>query len=317
VALADLEAAFLLGSPRSGTSWLQQMLASHPLIASPPETYVFARINELEQRWTGHLERPEPIGLPAAVARHEFEDALSLFAERIYAAVLAHKPGARVLLDKTPRHAQHLDLIVRYVPRARFVHIVRDGRDVTASVLRTHRGWGWFWAPRSADTAARRWDRYVRMVRAASERLPVLEVRYEHLAGPEGVQCLLEALAFCGIHASTSEAEEIYNRFDLSRDGRRAMRECDGLVGVGEMVRDERFVGPGRPGTWRTELGRLQRATVERRAGELLAELGYAEPGWSGTGRLSRVAAPMWNAIWPRVRYRSRHLRRALLRGQP
>ena len=38
MALADLDLVFIVGSPRSGTSWLQQMLGSHPEIATPTET---------------------------------------------------------------------------------------------------------------------------------------------------------------------------------------------------------------------------------------------------------------------------------------
>src|SRR5438876_565526 len=42
MALADLDIVFVVGAPRSGTTWLQTMLAAHPEVASPQETYIFS-----------------------------------------------------------------------------------------------------------------------------------------------------------------------------------------------------------------------------------------------------------------------------------
>ena len=46
------------------------------------------------------------------------------------------RAGRRVILEKTPRHIRVLDVIRGHLPRPRFLIVVRDGRDVAASMAR-------------------------------------------------------------------------------------------------------------------------------------------------------------------------------------
>ncbi|MER3452770.1 MAG: hypothetical protein C4344_03630, partial [Acidimicrobiia bacterium] len=89
--------------------------------------------------------------------------------EAFHARVLALKPGASVVVEKCPEYHRVVDVIARYAPGARFVHLVRDGRDVVASLLAPSRGWGRRWAPDRLPEAATMWARAVRNSQAARD----------------------------------------------------------------------------------------------------------------------------------------------------
>jgi hypothetical protein len=85
--------------------------------------------------------------------------------------------------DKTPEYVRHLPVLRELFPRAQFIHIVRDGRDVALSGYRTHFGC------KNAYTAAREWKAVVEQARQFGARLPpdaFLELRYEDLLQTPG-----------------------------------------------------------------------------------------------------------------------------------
>src|SRR5207237_1610627 len=121
------------------------------------------------QRW--QLERGycdgggRSLGLNCYLDEQEFLDELRGLAQRILGRTLQAKSGASLIVEKTPDHALHLPLIHRLFPDAVVLHVLRDGRDVTASLLAAHQTpWGRTWAPGTAAEAAVRWDKWVRMI---------------------------------------------------------------------------------------------------------------------------------------------------------
>jgi hypothetical protein len=101
----------------------------------------------------------------------------------------ARASGRRHLAEKTPRHILHLDLIRRIVPGARFLVMVRDGRDVAASYIRRSG---------TAKVGRRRWLNENRYVLAAREDPDVTVLRYEDLiATPEA--SLRRVCGFAGV----------------------------------------------------------------------------------------------------------------------
>ena len=78
--------------------------------------------------------------------------------------------------DKSPEYVNDLPTLHSIFPDAKYIHIVRDGRDVANSVM------GRYWGPKNIYTAAMDWRDAIRKVHAFVESLPqeqVLEVRYE------------------------------------------------------------------------------------------------------------------------------------------
>jgi sulfotransferase family protein len=296
VALADIPVTYVVGAPRSGTTWVQLMLGSHPEIATPIELDFFSSfVAPWYESWRVHrlaIDRPArpEWGLPAALTEEEFVEAVGLVVERVYRSVLAAKPGATLMLEKDPRYCSHVETILRTVPHAKFVHVLRDGRDVACSMTRVAQSWGRDWAPGGIGGGAALWQEAVRGAQtAATAPAGYLELRYEELLGRRGPDLLRELLGFCGVADDLELAGGLYDRY---RYGDRSRHEVmsGGLTWAGEAARSgadvsfpEDFIGPGTAGRWQTQLDAADREAFDAVAGELLVELGYeADRSWAG-----------------------------------
>jgi hypothetical protein len=279
---------FLVGAPRSGTTYLQNLLGAHPLIVTSQETDLFIRyIAPWHQQWQSQLpsdpqewERSRHKGLPAVLTEADFDLLAKHAIERVYSATLALKPGASVLLDKVPHNSRYGDVILGYLPDARFIHIIRDGRDVVASQIRASRTWGGNWASAQGASAAAGWRHDVDAGQKLRELTDAyLELRYEDLVSPDAPNLLAAAFAFCGVDASVVNCAEICAAFGLETIPRRTS-----LVWGGEVIRrlgsvpsePPGFAGEGGVGAWERDLNLTERASVARQAGPLLETLGYA-----------------------------------------
>jgi hypothetical protein len=179
---------FIVGPVRSGTSWLQTMLAEHPSLASPPETHLFARyLGPLDESWRADRQRlalgggQVEFGLPTVMTEGEFLAQIKSFYAKTRELVLAAKPGATRLLEKTPDHSHWLDTIWRVVPNASVIFMVRDPRATVRSVL-TARSADWGdWAPQSVADATSLWLASVRPLFPHKRDPRLTLVRYEDL----------------------------------------------------------------------------------------------------------------------------------------
>jgi hypothetical protein len=184
---------FLVGCPRSGTTLVQALVASHPDVVSFPETHFFRSLSPRSRV-------PRRLGLasPRALRRlGEFTVELGRpeLAERLSPALtvrgatrtfvrlldgLAHEHQAETWLEKTPAHLHHIGRITRLVSGARFVHVVRNGEDVVASLYQVTREYPDVWGgPRSLDDCVDRWLRDVEITRRFTDHPHHLVVRYE------------------------------------------------------------------------------------------------------------------------------------------
>jgi tetratricopeptide (TPR) repeat protein len=184
---------FIVGLPRSGTTLVEQVLASHP--------QVFAG-GELPFAWQSF------VAIPAAMGRAG--DPLDSLADLDAAAVrrLAERHLARMdaldggrsdrVTDKQPGNYVYLGLLAVLFPDAHFVHCRRDLRDVAVSCWMTHFRW-LEWTHEQAWIAAR-FREYVRLMGHWRRALPVPlhEVVYEEIvADLEGTARKL--VAACGL----------------------------------------------------------------------------------------------------------------------
>ncbi len=238
---------FVVGCPRSGTTFLGRALGAQP---------GFVDLGEVTP-WKAAIP-----GLHEAAAVPETARELRRILERVRTLGLA--VGLRGV-EQTPETAHVIGAALTAYPAALAVHSLRDGRDVVCSLL--ERGWlsrdrggrddaghaygshARFWVEpgrreefaeaSDARRAAWAWRRYVQAARAG-ERGRVLEVRYESLSTSAP-----DVAAFLGSDVRPLEAA-------LGRFSDRSI------------------------GRWHRDLTREQLADVEAEAGALLAELGYA-----------------------------------------
>src|SRR5205823_957842 len=100
--------------------------------------------------------------LPTVFDQSQFDRLMGRAFEDFRREILALKPRATVVLEKTPAHTLHVPLIRRVVPQARFIHVIRDPRTVVSSLLdAAGRSWGSNWAPRDPYGAALLWQQHV------------------------------------------------------------------------------------------------------------------------------------------------------------
>ncbi|HYH62150.1 MAG TPA: sulfotransferase, partial [Solirubrobacterales bacterium] len=191
-----LPAPFVVGVGRSGTTLLRLMLDAHSTMAVPPETHFFGSLldasgrvrfgpaqalaaitEDQHRRWNDFgLEPAELMARFEAIPRFNITDALRAFYE-----LYAEKQGKERWGDKTPDYIKRMRRIKRVLPEARFIHVIRDGRDVALStnkriIERGHRD------PLPAKRSARRWRNRIEKARADGPKLgEYLEIRYEDL----------------------------------------------------------------------------------------------------------------------------------------
>src|SRR5947207_4576885 len=245
--VATERVVFVVGSPRSGTTFLAGAVGAQPGFVDLGEV---KPLKANVDRWMSLGEDEAARELRSTVER-----------VRRLAFVRDLRP-----VEQTPELSFVVGAAVRAYPQSTVLHIIRDGRDVVCSLLA--KGWlrereghddarkpfgvhprAWveperrdeFTRAREAARAAWAWQRYLSAARAAPEH--TLEVRYEDIAADPGVAAALIAARL------ETDAEPLAE----------ALRAVHG-----------RSVG-----RWRRELTAEQVADVDRAAGPLLRELGY------------------------------------------
>jgi hypothetical protein len=269
------------------------MLDAHPELSIPPETHF---LPELIARFEAGSV-PGPAELVAAVQTHagwrDFglaEDELMAIFEAtdtaadairaFYAAYAARHRKTR-WGDKTPVYIESMAAIGAVLSEARFVHLIRDGRDVAVS-----RGARAVKRGREATPAAeeaKTWKRRIEEARVQGGDVDhYFELRYEDLiAGPEVV--LRKVCEFLELEFDPA-------MLDYHERASERLAELSDLPGKGGKVRpgSERIAAHAltseppradRVERWRTELSSDNIADYERVAGDLLSDLGYPLAG--------------------------------------
>ena len=186
---------FIIGSPRSGTSLSSRMLNEHPRLGVPFETTIVEVFHDMAGTY-GPLDdsdnrrrlvadilayptvrdvRPR-VTVEQAMAAIKADDIAGVMDGILTAWV--EQQGKRRWGEKTPSNAFHFDTVAAWFPRAKFVHVIRDGRDVAKSLVAAPFG------PKTLFTAAERWQRHVRVCQKIGRSLPsdqYMELRYEDL----------------------------------------------------------------------------------------------------------------------------------------
>ena len=308
---------FFVGRGRSGTTLLRAMFDSHPQMAIPGESHFVAPMALQRSRYETsrgfdaesftadllrhprfHLWALPEAGVRAEILQDPPRD-LADAVRRVF-AMYARSRGKARYGDKTPIYVIHMRVLARLLPDARFVHIIRDGRDVALSYQEVEFG------PGSLAESALQWKRWVRTGREAGHRLGPAryrEVRYEDvLDDSKGV---LRALCgFLELEYDDTMLEYPNRATEVARGS--AFPQAHGGLALPPTkgLRD-----------WRRQMPREDVALFEAIAGDLLEELGYEPSGVrpSGLVRLrmrseaARVATgAIAHGIRKRVRIRAR-----------
>ena len=196
---------FIVGCPRSGTTLIQRMVNAHYQMAITPESHWIPRF--YAKPWAvnpeGFVTRKlirRLLAKPKFARLKLNEDELKMLtgkAKQISYSQLVSlifdlygkAQGKPLVGDKTPDYVRSIQALHKLWPSARFVHVIRDGRDVALSMMdwtKVHPKPGDFvtWEKDRVSTAAAWWELNVQLGRRAGELLgPDLyyEIRYESL----------------------------------------------------------------------------------------------------------------------------------------
>jgi len=211
--------AFLVGCARSGTTLLVSLLGAHPAVKSFPESHFFVGlIGQAEARTLPASEVPirRKVGRLATDLRvrlgranregvrarlHEFLEKANHL--ELFGTFPLDDPSAQVQVDafiglldnltkaddkqfwveKTPQHLYYIDAIECYVKPVKFIHIVRSGPDVVASLYDAARKYDtvWRYYQDSVDRCINAWNKSIPVTLKNMKRPGHIAIAYEQL----------------------------------------------------------------------------------------------------------------------------------------
>jgi hypothetical protein len=288
---------FVVGAPRSGTTWVNRILAYHPSVIGTHESHLCHRVlvplcenghhlrttwDELFASFDREAEANPDIGIQRYVTREVFrqiiehgwqkvsagpeigaEKAAVLVIQPVLDAFFAFNRGTprHLLVEKTPGHVLNGEFLLRRFPEARILHVIRDGRDVCVSYEMRASSAGW--RKQSREEQVEQWKLYVQHGRRLAENPEwagrVAEIRYEDLRRGAGTQ-IQKLYELAGLPAQSGFAKKIARRTDFSRyrNSGTGMHNRKGIVG-----------------DWRNHFSVEDEALFRRLASDVFLDCGY------------------------------------------
>lgn len=179
-ALATDAPIFIVGMPRSGTTLVEQIISSHPLVlAGGEEQKMSGLVNALVREKSGAVRYPVDIEriLPAG---------LQTVGEHYLTHMNQRFPNAIRFTDKNPFNFFHVGLLAILFPNATIIHCHRDARDTCLSCYFQH-----FAEAKTMDFTTdladlgHFYNNYKRMMAHWNDVLPhrIVNVAYEEMVG--------------------------------------------------------------------------------------------------------------------------------------
>ncbi|MEQ8625755.1 MAG: sulfotransferase [Vicingaceae bacterium] len=203
--MLDYNFAFILGNPRSGTSLLRLMLNAHKNIIAPPECgfmqwwhkkYCYweegdnfsKQLDEfIEDLFTS--KKIETWNIIASDLKEYIQKKrpknYNELSACVYLTYGTKRKHAKCLIDKNNYYIQHLELLTEMWPKAKFIHLIRDGRDVACSYrgvnkLETKSAYKPI-LPQKIEDIAEEWVQNNMLINQLSTKYEYLLIRYEDL----------------------------------------------------------------------------------------------------------------------------------------
>lgn len=271
---------FIIGAGRSGTTLLRSMLAAGNQIAIPPESQVIHRLPARFQTWQG-LGWTGLVNLVIAEVESHFdfylwktnmapayikannlprkEKSLARVIDIIFTTYAIEQfPDAKMWGDQSPIHTLFLPNLLAVFPDAKFINLIRDGRDVVSSYVKMH-------GDSILGESIYRWRESILRVKKVQKRIAgenFLDLKYEDLV-LEPESALRKVSGFLGIEYSESMLD--YWKLDTTVESK--------VYGHHQNLQKPVFTSS--IGAWKTRLSEEQQRITINELSTLLSELGY------------------------------------------
>ena len=224
---------FIVGCPRSGTTFLQSLLAAHPKLTSYPETHFWDYTIPKKKRYRlpkVYTIREKKL-IREFLQKYDFSLEAMAGMKPLYFSYKSWSKALMEVLDnltsdefdgwieKTPRHIYSVPFITAADSNARFIHIIREARDVVASLYQVTHEYPEHWnGPKDIDDCIQKWKEFIDESHKYLDQPRHSFVRYEELLERKE-EITAELCEFIGLEYSsemlqdyTDEAEKLVNQ---------------------------------------------------------------------------------------------------------
>lgn len=281
---SKLKRVFVIGYPRSGTTWTMQLLAQHPAVVACQQSHFFLALKHFEDWWqrddkygqriitrSSDIKEDEAVeagdnsGIPlrTIISSEDFYNHWRVFATNMFDKMASYAYGSQVVVEQTPEHLELSELILKIFPDAYFLHVIRDPRSVHCSRRHAISSWATQanWSKSPIDTA-KGWCSYIvkgKQIGHVTNRYK--EIRYEAL-----------------LEDGSTHLEQIFSWLNLPSDPpfcKKALANCTIEKSRKSLVMPPGFFRKGAVEGWREEMSSSELRTFEYIARDLMEPLGY------------------------------------------
>ncbi len=284
---------FIVGCPRSGTTVLASILNRHSKIASATETHFFNFVSKNNYDWKHfdlntfkRLLEESRISDFTSLIKAEEETLIQKFIENtmdksqskldpddfykkqvfdVLMNSLLEKRNKTRFCEKTPQHLYNIQEILKLYPKAKFIHLIRDGRDTVNSLLKMP------WRPDGLVNNARFWIQYIKLGQDLTKQLGelpdnLLTIKYEELLNEPNAS-LKQICEFIGEKFETKILQESQSDVEIFSPWESSWKH-----------KAKQDLDSSRIGAWSKELSKDDQAILNYVLRRPLLELSYSVP---------------------------------------
>lgn len=185
---------FIVGMPRSGSTLIEQILASHSAVQATDELPYIERIA---------LTLEKKGGVALQLAKMNESQRQQLIEEYKSQTMQYVKGDCNVVIDKNPNNFLHIGLIKKLFPQAIIINVVRNPLDNALSVYKQYFSHGHEYSY-SLNTIALYWEEYLKLMRFWNSLFPkgILNISYEYMTtSPD--EAIRQLISYCGLNFET------------------------------------------------------------------------------------------------------------------
>ncbi|QIA08522.1 sulfotransferase family protein [Draconibacterium halophilum] len=256
---------FIIGAPRSGTTWLHKMISEHPEVSTFNgsntflQGYIFPLIEKYKHEKKEFTERGFTRGLPSKITQKQLNSLIIEYIRIFYQFIPENK---QYYVEKATDLTSELNSIKYFIPNSKFIHIVRDGRNAVLSEVKIHKKY-----EIGIDNillGAKKWVSQILDVREyqSKHNQDIIEIKYEDLFQNTNLY-LTRIFDFLGVSNETGLVTKISEKYNYKRNM------------VSMPTNNRLSFSDGLFNTYKKEMNYFELTLFEYLASDILKDFGY------------------------------------------